>query len=82
MPHLQTCSDILRRLIAKGDTNGIPLAERAIDEYLRATPSEARKSDLRLLQEDVLVQRNAVLGSHRSFAETIYNYIESKLMAE
>jgi len=82
MPHLQNCLDILRRLIAKGDTNGIPLAERAIDEYLGATPSEARKSGLRLLQEDVLIQRNAVLGSHRSFADTIYNYIERKLTAE
>jgi len=39
-------------------------------------------SGLRLLQEDVLIQRNAVLGSHRSFADTIYNYIESKLTAE
>ena len=27
MPHLTTCLDILRRLIAKGDPNGVPLAE-------------------------------------------------------
>jgi hypothetical protein len=38
-------------------------------------------SGLRLLQEDVLIQRNAVFGSHRSFADTI-NYIESKQTAE
>jgi hypothetical protein len=62
MPHLNTCLEILRWLIAKGDPNGIPLAERAINEYLEVTPSSARKSGLRLIQEDVLVQYKAVVG--------------------
>jgi hypothetical protein len=51
---------ILRRLIAKGDPNGIPLAERAINEYFDATPASARKSGLRLLQAD---WRNKTLSS-------------------
>jgi hypothetical protein len=51
---------ILRRLIAKGDPNGIPLAERAINEYLDATPASARMSGLRLLQAD---WRNKTLSS-------------------
>ena len=79
MPHLETCLGILRRLIAKGDTNGVPLAERAINEYLDATPARARKSGLRLLQQDILAQRNAVLGHQRSFADTVNDYIEKKL---
>lgn len=79
MPHLETCLDILRRLIAKGEVNGIPLAERAIDEYLAATPSGARKSGLRFLQEGVLTQRNAVTANRRDFAETVNAYIEKKL---
>jgi len=29
MPHFDTCLEILRRLIAKGDINGIPLAEKS-----------------------------------------------------
>ena len=82
MPHFNTCRDILRRLIAKGDPNGIPLAERAINEYLEVTPAKARKSGLRLLQEDVLVQHNAVVGVQRSFAETVNTYIEKKLTEE
>jgi hypothetical protein len=49
MPYLNDCKEILRRLIAKGDINGIRLAERAINEYLAATPANARKSGLRLL---------------------------------
>jgi hypothetical protein len=79
MPHLEDCKGILRRLIAKGDVNGIPLAERAINEYLAATPVAAQKSGLRVLQQDVLDQRNAVLGAQRNFADTVNAYIERKL---
>jgi hypothetical protein len=82
MPYLNDCQEILRRLIANGDVNGIPLAERAINEYLDSTPANARKSGLRLLQEDVLIQRNAVVGSQRSFADTVNEYIEKMLVAE
>jgi hypothetical protein len=79
MPHLDTCLGILRRLIAKGDPNGIPLAERAINEYWDVTPPKARKSGLQFLQQDVLSHRDAVVGVHRSFAETVNAYIEKKL---
>jgi len=82
MPYLDACRLILRRLIAKGDTNGIPLAERAINEYLEATPPGARISGLRLLQEDVLAQRDALLGAQRSFADTVNDYIEKKVRGE
>ena len=61
MPHRNTCREILRRLIAKGDMNGIPLAERAVNEYWDVTPTKARESGLRLIQQDVLDQRSAVL---------------------
>ena len=82
MPHLDACLGILRRLIAKGDPNGIHLAERAINEYLDVTPANDRKSGVRLLQQDVLVQFNAVVGLQRSFAETVNAYIEKKLAEE
>jgi hypothetical protein len=76
MPYLNDCQEILRRLIAKGDINGIAPAERAINEYLAATPANARKSGLRLLQEDVLIRRNVVVGNQHSFADTVNAYIE------
>ena len=82
IPYLDACRLILRRLIAKGDTNGIPFAERAINEYLEATPPGARISGLLLLQEDVLTQRDAVLGAQRSFADTVNDYIEKKVRGE
>jgi hypothetical protein len=82
MPYLNDCQEIRRRLIVKGDINGIPLAERAINEYLAVTSANARKSGLRLLQEDVLIQRNVVVGNQHSFADTVNAYIETKLADE
>jgi hypothetical protein len=81
MGHIDTCLGILRRLIAKGDVNGIPLAKRAINEYWDAAPVQARESGLRFVQQDVLDQRNAVTGDHRNFADTVNAYIEKKLAA-
>ncbi|MGY4573454.1 hypothetical protein [Bradyrhizobium sp. USDA 3256] len=79
MPHLDACLGILRRLIAKGDPNQVELAERAIDEYWKATIPGARKSGLRFIQHDVLTQLNTVIGDQRSFAETVNAYIEKRL---
>jgi AraC-like DNA-binding protein len=79
MPCLETCRDILRRFIAKGDPDNIRLAERTINEYCDATPTQTRTSGLRLLRQDVLDQRNAVLGSHRNFADAVNGYIQKKL---
>jgi hypothetical protein len=58
-------------LIAKGDINGIPLAERAINEYWDAAPAEARASGLRFVQQDVIDLRDAVTGDHRNFGDTV-----------
>ena len=82
MPHLDSCIGILRRLIARGDMNGIPLAERAINEYWDVTLEKGRRSGLRVVQLDVLDQRNAVLGAQRAFAEAVNDYIEKKLKGE
>jgi hypothetical protein len=82
MPHLDKCLGIIRRLIAKGDMNGILFAERAINEYLEATPPSAQASGLRFLQADVLVQQAAVLGNQRDFADAVNDYIEKKLRGE
>jgi len=79
IPRLETCRDILRRLIAKGDLDDIPLADRAINEYCGATPIQARASGLQLLQQDVLNQRNAVLGSHRNVGDAVNDRIQKKL---
>lgn len=82
MPHMEDCKAILRRLIAKGDPSGIPSAERAVNEYFDVTLERARKSGLRLIQLDVLEQRNAVVGAQHDFAQAVNDYIEQKLRGE
>jgi hypothetical protein len=82
MPHLDTCVGILRRLIAKGDMIGMPLAERAINEYWDVTLEKARRSGLRLIRQDVLEQRNAVVGAQHDFAQAVNDYIEKKVRGE
>jgi hypothetical protein len=62
--------------------NGIPLAERAINEYWDVTLEKARMSGLRLIQQDVLNQRNAVVGAQHHFAQAVNDYIEKKLRGE
>lgn len=82
MPNLDTCLDILRRLIAKGDPKGLPLAERAINDYWDATLEKARASGLRLIQLDVLQLGNAVSGAQRDLAQAVNSLIEKKLRGE
>ncbi|HZE55638.1 MAG TPA: hypothetical protein VE111_20475 [Bradyrhizobium sp.] len=82
MSRLDVCLASLRRLIAKGDANDMQLAEIAINEYWEATPTQARKSGLRFLQQDVLDRRDAVLGSQRDFADSVNDFIEKKLAIE
>jgi hypothetical protein len=80
MGHVDTCLGTLRRLIADGDINGIPLAEAAIEEYWAATPAKARKSGLLYIQQ-ILHDRRATLNPQsRDFATTVDAYIEKKLV--
>jgi hypothetical protein len=79
MGHVDTCLGTLRRLIAAGDTNGIPLVEAAIEEYWGATPAKARKSGLLYMQQVLHDQRDALSPQSKDFAITVDAYIEQKL---
>ena len=57
---IDPCLDTLRRLIAAGDTKGIPLAQRAIAEYWEGTPPRARKSGLLYMQHILHERRDAL----------------------
>jgi hypothetical protein len=81
MVHLDRCLDSLRRLMAEGHTNSLLTAERAIDEYLAATSPPARREGLRSVQQVVQTHRDAATGVHRSFADTVNDYIEKKMQA-
>lgn len=57
-------------------------AGSSINEYWDVTLPKGRKSGLRLVQRDVLEQRNAVVGAQHDFAEAVNDYIEKKLRGE
>jgi hypothetical protein len=80
MGHIDNCLDMLRRLIAAADTNGIQMAEDAIEKYWAATPIRARKSGLLYIQQILHDQRDAASPNSRDFAVTVDAYIEKKLI--
>jgi len=78
MTHVDNCLSILSRLIATGDTNAIPMAENAIEEYWAATPPRARKSGLLYIQQMLLDQPGD--PNSRELVVTINAFIEKKLI--
>lgn len=59
------------------DANGVPMAERSIDEYVAATAPPERTGALRDVQQAVLSHRDAAAsGDQRDFAEIVNDYIE------
>jgi hypothetical protein len=78
MADFEKCSGDLRRLIGIADTNGVPMAESSIDEYMAAT--EPSTGALQEVQRVVQTHRDAATsGDQRDFAEVVNDYIE-KLM--
>jgi hypothetical protein len=78
MTPVDNCKDVLRHLIAAGQTNGIPLAEKAVDDCLAVTLAPRR--DLRSIQLVVQERRDAARsGDQRDFAESVSAYIEKKI---
>jgi hypothetical protein len=81
MVHLDKCLESLRSLIAEAHANGTAMAEKAIDEYLAATPAPAQKEGLQSVQQAVQTHRDDATGIHRSFADVVNDYIEEKMRA-
>jgi len=80
MADFEKCSGDLRRLIGIADANGVPTAERSIDEYMAATGPSDRTDALQEVQRVVQTHRDtATSGDQRDFAEVVNDYIE-KLM--
>jgi hypothetical protein len=79
MGHGDICLEILRRLIAAGDMNDIPLAEAAIEEYWGATQAKARKSGLLYMQQILHDRRDALSPQNKVFSIIVDAYIEQKL---
>jgi hypothetical protein len=79
MEHVHKCTSVLRPLISAGDTNGIPLAERAIGEMLATTRADQHRASLDSVRSAVEDHRATASGSQLWLADTINDYIQ-KLM--
>jgi hypothetical protein len=81
MTDLNKCMSVLRPLIAEGDINGIPVAERAVNDYLAATELPARKDALLGVRQAVQAHCDEAQGIDLSFADIVNDFIE-KLMRD
>ena len=79
MEHVHRCTSVLGPLIAEGEPDAIPLAEKAINDLMDATPALRQKASLESVQAVVQAQRDAAEGSQLCFADTVNDYID-KLM--
>ena len=77
MENVHKCTSTLRPLIAEAKTNGIPLAENAINELVALTPVPQQRDALESVRLVVKAHRDAAAaGSQCDFADTVNNYIE------
>ena len=77
MEHVHRCTSVLRPLIAEGEPNAIPLAEKAINDLMEATPGPRQKASLESVQAIVQEHRDVAEGCQLHFADTINDYIET-----
>ncbi len=77
MDHVNKCTAALRSLIAAGETNGMPHAEKAIDEMLATAPADQHKASLDSVRSAVKEHCATVFAPHQlGFADAINDYIE------
>ena len=82
MTPLEKCRATLLALIRVGDPNGLPLAEKAIDEFVASHVGGNRQTDAILkLQTELEPSARGAVGAHHIFIETVYDYTEAKLRA-
>jgi hypothetical protein len=76
METFDKCMSVLRPLISEGDTKGIGAAERAVNEYVAATPESERQTALASVRKAVEDHKDDCSGIDLSFADTVNDYIE------
>jgi hypothetical protein len=81
MDHVDKCTSVLRPLIATGHTDGIPLAEKALDDLVAVTPTEQQKTSLDSVQSVIKEHQETASGSQLGFADAVNNYIEKLMRA-
>lgn len=81
MDPLETCVQTLRHLIKTGDTNAIPSAERAVNEFLAHPAHEGlnrQTGALDVLERRLIDLSREMVGASADLAETVIQYVEAK----
>lgn len=81
MEHVHKCTSVLRHLIAAGEENCVPTAQKAIGDMLAVTPADQHKASLDRVRAVVEVHRAVASGPQLSLADTINDYIEKLMRA-
>lgn len=77
MEHVNKCTAALRSLISAGETDGMPHAEKAIDDMLAAAPAHEHKDLLDSIRAAIDAHCTAAFAPHQlRFADAINDYIE------
>jgi hypothetical protein len=82
MDPLKKCLQTLDILVRSGDVNGIPLAEKAIDEFLNAHDNpQGQSGALNVLDGELVAMRQQLppTGASADFMETIFSFIDKKM---
>jgi hypothetical protein len=78
---IDRCFATLRVLVQGADTDGLLLAERAIDEHLAFFPNDHRRAEALLILERELIplwERSS--GIQLDFMNTVLEYLEKRLL--
>ena len=81
MEQVTKCTSALRLLLARGETNGIPLAEKALDDLVEATPKVQQRVALDDVRAVVEEHRVTAEGHQLGFADAVNDYIEKLMRA-
>jgi hypothetical protein len=76
MDQINKCTSVLRPLLTASETNGVILAENALNELVANTPRPRRIVALESVQSVVKAHRDTCSGTQRTFADTVNDYIE------
>ena len=82
MTPLEKCVQPLQFLIARGDIQGIGLAEKAIDEFMAGHNGPDRQAGaLNDLTVRLVAETKNAAGQSVLFAEAVFDYIDKRLRA-
>ena len=76
---IQGCLATLKVLVQEADTNGLLLAERAIDEHLAFFPNDHQRAEaILILERDLMPLWERSSGAQLDFVNTVLVYLESR----